>query len=67
MQTVWILHYLNTYLVNCGVFATEQDALDFVANEEHPTWFTPVELPIQPAGVTFETKIPVNCLPQGQR
>ena len=68
MQTVWVLHYLNLYLVHLGVFSTEEDARNFVADTEHPDWYTPVELPIQPPGAVFDTMIKVkNYLPQGRR
>lgn len=54
MKTVWILYYLNKYLVNLGVFATEKDALDFVAESPHPDWYTPVELSVQTSAYRSE-------------
>jgi hypothetical protein len=55
-------------MLRFGVFSTKQNALDFVKELEHFEWYTPVELPIQPSEITFETRIPVeNYLPQGQR
>jgi hypothetical protein len=69
MQTVWILFYLNSYLVHFGVFASEQDALAFVADDERASWCRAVQLPIQPSGATYETMIkPAEDLPRaGQR
>jgi hypothetical protein len=67
MQTVWILFYLNKYMAEYGVFASEQDALDFASQSRNPEYYTPVELPIQPAGITYDTMIKVNPPQAGMR
>ncbi len=40
-------------MLRYGVFATKKAALDFVADDEHPDWYTPVELPVQVDGTAI--------------
>ena len=63
-NSVWIIHYLNRYQMQYGVFPTEQDAINFFKLSTRAELYKAVELPIQAPGANVFDYIEPKNLPK---